>query len=166
MTLGGPQTFYVTQGDSVYCYGNSMFGGIGPLTVNWNPVHGVFSYDNQAFWASPDTTTSYTLTVTDTVGCIQTGTENDVTVVVFPLGIKDGIPSTNIRVYPNPASDYIQVERKGQLENETFSLYDITGKEVLRSQIQSELQQILVSQLAKGSYTFIIGESTGKIVLR
>lgn len=165
MTLGGPQTFYVTQGDSVYCYGNSIFGGIGPLTDNWNPANGILSYDNQAFWASPDTTTSYTLTVTDTVGCIQTGTENDVTVVVFPLGIKDGVPNTTIRVYPNPASDYIQVERKVHVENETFSLYDITGKEILKTQVQSSSQQINVSRLARGSYTFIIGESTGQIIL-
>lgn len=165
MTLGGPQTFYLTQGDSVYCCGNSIFGGIGPLTVNWNPANGILSYDNQAFWASPVTTTSYTLTVTDTVGCIQTGTENDVTVVVFPLGIKDGVPNTTIRVYPNPASDYIQVERKVHVENETFSLYDITGKEILKTQVQSSSQQINVSRLARGSYTFIIRESTGQVIL-
>jgi hypothetical protein len=166
VTLGGTVSFYITQGDSVHCFGGDVSGGMGPSTYLWTPNHGLIDSTNYEFWTKPDTTTRYTLTITDSVGCSQSGQEGIVAVTVFPLGIKDGIPNPKISVYPNPASDYIQVERKGQWENETFSMYDMTGKEVLKSPIQSELQQIDVSQLARGSYTFIIGGSTGKIVLR
>lgn len=165
MTLGGTISFYITQGDSVHCFGGDVSGGIGPSTYLWTPNHGLIDSTNYEFWTMPDTTTRYTLTITDSLGCSQSGQEGIVAVTVFPVGIENG-PKTSLKVYPNPASDYLQIERKGQMETETFSLYDITGKEILKTQIHSELQQIDVSQLAKGSYTYLLGKSTGKVVLR
>ena len=165
MSLGGPSTYYVEKGDSVFCHGNVVFGGIDTLYSTWNPNHGILSMENQGFWASPDTTTSYTLTVTDAVGCTTTGPENDVTVVVYPLGIED-VENTKVKIYPNPATDFLNIEREENSKDESLVIYDITGKEVFRTTLSSLTQTIDVSNLARGSYSLVIGEVTRKVVLR
>ncbi|MGB1004700.1 MAG: T9SS type A sorting domain-containing protein [Salibacteraceae bacterium] len=166
MTLGGPQTFYVKKGDSVLCHGNTIIGGIDTLYNSWSPNHGILSVVDQEFWASPDTTTSYTLTVTDAVGCTQSGPENDVTVVVFPVGVEESNTKTRIKLYPNPASNFLQIERNQNVKNETLIVYDISGKEVFRTMLNSPIQTIDVSGLVKGSYSFIIGNVNEKVILR
>jgi hypothetical protein len=116
----------------------------------------------------PEHSISYYVTATDSVGCSETGNPNLVHVTVFPLGIEDGLPNTNIKIYPNPATSYIEIEisSKNISNSEYFTLIDMHGKEVYSIQITSNKQQIDVSELASGNYSYIMGGFTGKIVIR
>lgn len=59
----------ILQGDSVQLY-ISIYGGIAPLSYHWSPETGLTDPTNPFTWASPDTTTMYELTVTDSAGCV------------------------------------------------------------------------------------------------
>jgi hypothetical protein len=143
-----------------------IFGGCGPLSYLWRPNHGLIDSTNATFLSSPDTSINYYLTVTDSVGCTQTGQFDYIQVIVYPVGIEDGTPITNIKVYPNPASEYIQIERQNAIEEEQFTLIDMLGRQILKTTLSSGNETIDVSSLARGNYSFIIGNSTGKIILR
>lgn len=61
----------------------------------------------------------------------------------------------SIRVYPNPANDYMIVESE-MLRNSRIHIYDITGKEVLQQFNLSDKNNIDVSPFQSGVYTIII----------
>jgi hypothetical protein len=161
---------YLHQGDSVLFSGiPDVAAGIEPLTYLWQPSHGL-SDSTQAsnFWMKPDYTISYYVIATDSVGCSDSGDPNLVHITVFPVGIEDGQPNINLKIYPNPATDFLQVEINNTAvsDNQHFTLFDMLGKKVYSTQITSNRQQIDVSQLTRGNYSYIIGEFQGKIILR
>ena len=161
--------YFINQGDSFHMsFGPDVGGGTGSLTWLWRPNHGLIDSINATFWAKPDTSINYYVTATDSVGCVQKGGSSLVQVVVYPLGIEEGISGMKVKIYPNPASSYLQIETVNGVVNNNirFTLYDMLGKEVLSTLIQTELQQIDVSKLARGNYSFVMGTATGKLVLR
>ncbi|MEI6577094.1 MAG: T9SS type A sorting domain-containing protein [Bacteroidota bacterium] len=54
-----------------------------------------------------------------------------------------------LSIYPNPASDYVQVLSNGKGD---LNIYDMTGKLVLSSKINSPTEVIDISKLSKGIY--------------
>ena len=157
---------FIELGDTVVSRRSpDIEGGFPPVSYLWRPNHGLIDSIGKYLTASPDTSIHYYATITDSVGCVHQGQLDYFQVVVWPVGIEDGVPNTDIKVYPNPASAYIQIERQNVREEELFTLYDMLGKQVLIRNLNSENEIIDVSGLAKGNYTFIIGNSTGKIVL-
>jgi hypothetical protein len=81
------------------------------------------------------------------------------------VSTKESIKS-NVKVYPNPASDYINVDIAGQANNATLSLINAQGQVVLSKTIQNH-EQINISNLTKGMYLYKISTNgnvfTGKI---
>ncbi|MGB0430754.1 MAG: T9SS type A sorting domain-containing protein [Bacteroidia bacterium] len=74
----------------------------------------------------------------------------------------------NIIVYPNPTSSYIAI--KGLKNNSTYSanIFNILGNRVMQSEINSDLNQINVNDLAKGVYYLVINgedEFVKKIII-
>ena len=71
--------------------------------------------------------------------------------------------STDLKLYPNPTTDYISIETTARVKNIVF--YDILGKLVLET---TETQYISTTQFAQGVYLVKIqtdkGEVTKKIV--
>lgn len=67
----------------------------------------------------------------------------------FPLGISERL--TEIKFYPNPAEDYIIIERS-QTENKTirYKIFDLNGKCIQDGAIQN--QRISISDLTAGIY--------------
>ena len=161
---------FLNQGDSVlFTEVPDVQLGVGSLTYLWKPNHGLSdSTQISNFWMKPDHSISYYAVATDSVGCSAVGDSNLVRIEVFPVGIEDGIPNTNIKVYPNPATYYLQIEINNTAvsDNTSFTLFNMLGKKVYSTQINSNQQQIDVSQLARGNYSYIIGEFQGKIILR
>lgn len=75
--------------------------------------------------------------------------------LVKELGTDDNI-LRDIKIYPNPASDYINIySTKYQIE--TSTIYDLSGKQVLGS----KLQKINVSHLPSGAYILNIKTNSG-----
>jgi len=60
----------------------------------------------------------------------------------------------SLKIYPNPATEYITIEpsEPGSNMNGTVSIYGMTGREVIRQQIQGSKTDINVSSLQKSVY--------------
>lgn len=72
----------------------------------------------------------------------------------FPLNVvaTQGA-SSRMKVYPNPVSDVLQIEVAGVVEKEAIiELQDITGKVVLRSEVNAAKVELNVAELPAGMY--------------
>ncbi len=78
------------------------------------------------------------------------------------------IPEREIKVYPNPASEYVLFDLSDVSESATVELYDIQGKKVLEQKL-SDNKQISVSNLSTGLYMYRLNDSgfisKGKILV-
>jgi len=73
----------------------------------------------------------------------------------------------SITIYPNPASNHINVKAATKLLNSVYTVYDNTGKAVLAGKINSENTIIELGNLSGGIYLFSVGDNlkqTFKIV--
>ena len=68
------------------------------------------------------------------------------------------LKSKDIKVYPNPASDYVQVEfpKDFLIKDVTLRLLSIDGKLVKQTSVMSDIQRISLSDLLSGMYYIII----------
>lgn len=91
----------INQGDSTQIY-PSLGGGIPPITYEWSPKAHLSDPFISTPWASPDSSTNYVATATDSAGC--QATDPDVfEVYVNPVGINEfSSLSSQIKIYPNP----------------------------------------------------------------
>lgn len=68
-----------------------------------------------------------------------------------------------IQIFPNPAADYFTVQ--GLEKESQLSVYDITGKEVVRKTVVPN-EKISVSTLPKGNYLVKVNDVTAKLVVK
>lgn len=68
----------------------------------------------------------------------------------FLATVNSAKPSTDIKIYPNPAQDVLKVDTKGKISK--YEIYDMSGKIVLKNESTSENNSIDVSKLSKGNY--------------
>jgi hypothetical protein len=76
----------------------------------------------------------------------------------------------NIVLYPTPSSNFIVIDGLPYKKN-IISIYDLSGKVVLNSQINNQKPEIELTQLPKGNYIYeIVSESVrlkaGKLVIQ
>ena len=79
-----------------------------------------------------------------------------------PVGIED-IKNSNIKIYPNPTNNIINIEGLTKNENNTIQIFDVQGKLVITKTI-AEKGTIDLSELNKGVYVIKIGEVAQRIV--
>lgn len=58
----------------------------------------------------------------------------------------------NVKVYPNPASDLLQVELPEGMDNGIIQIVDVSGKVMLSEEIMNNISTISVDGLAAGTY--------------
>ncbi|MCO6500355.1 MAG: T9SS type A sorting domain-containing protein [Vicingus serpentipes] len=93
---------------------------------------------------------------------------------VFSVGIdEDEIESKILNVYPNPATDNINITFAGTTDNTQISIYDISGKEMFTRQVQNKglnKEKIDVSNFKQGIYFITLttanSKSTQKIIIK
>ncbi len=78
-------------------------------------------------------------------------------------GIND-IKNSNIKIYPNPTNNIINIEGLTKNENNTIQIFDVQGKLVITKTI-NEKGTIDLSELNKGVYVIKIGEVAQRIVM-
>jgi hypothetical protein len=139
-------------------------GGTGMLTLNWNTG------------ANQDTithlsTATYCVTVTDVNFCSVTACDSVGFDTVSTIGIKT-IPSTQFKIYPNPASSQLTIETNTANGKFGFNVYSLDGKLVEQLMITSEKSVIEINQIADGFYTYQLkdmiggGVSNGKLEIQ
>ncbi len=85
-----------------------------------------------------------------------------------PVGIIE-TKNENIRIYPNPANNVINIENlfnNNNIKNKDIKIVDILGKTVVNSVAKSAFQQIDISTLSKGLYFIRLddGNLTYKVI--
>lgn len=81
---------------------------------------------------------------------------------LFVLSVDEFETPIDISVYPNPARDILNISAS---ENTRMSVYDMQGKLVRTLDILSSLTTLDVSELSRGTYTFVF-EANGTIAER
>ncbi len=82
------------EGETVILGGTpTASGGIGDLTYSWTPTAGLSDPTSPNPEADPAMTTTYTVTVTDSLGCVY---DDDVTVVIAPPVVANAGPVDSI----------------------------------------------------------------------
>ena len=79
-----------------------------------------------------------------------------------PVGI-ESIKNSNVKIYPNPTNNIINVEGLSKNENNSIQIFDVQGKLVITKTI-TEKGTIDLSELNKGVYVIKIGEVAQRIV--
>ena len=98
------------------------------------------------------------------VGTISGSVQGCAASTCVGIGIEN-ISSITIQVYPNPATEFVQIKSE-ELVN--VIVFDLMGKVIYQSTTASQIQNIAVNEWASGVYTYRVysnkGMSTGKFI--
>lgn len=96
----------------------------------------------------------YTVTVTDSFGCEGVTT---IFVNVIPSGIVDA-ENSQLKVYPNPADEILNIQWQSDFEPAQLQLMDATGRIVVSKRATQSLEQLDLHGIPSGYYMLnIIG---------
>jgi hypothetical protein len=152
------QDVYVTVGDSVWV-GLDKYDM--PDAVWYRDKIDPFPYHvGPGFWYKPDTSVSTFIQGVDVCGVMVYDTLKIYTV---PLSMEElGIKPNALRVYPNPAKDFITVE---QIIGESVSIVNILGQVLQTQAVKNNKAQFSVANLPRGLYTVKSGTQVSKILV-
>ncbi|MCB0480873.1 MAG: T9SS type A sorting domain-containing protein [Flavobacteriales bacterium] len=122
---------------------STVSGGISPYSYNW--TSGGLS-DNTTNLAAG----SYGFTVTDHNGCVKS---TEFVIADLHLGVPFLLKSTQIKLYPNPAHDFITLHFGNEALSGTIKITDVLGQVVHTQFIESENSVVVsTSILPSGNY--------------
>ena len=110
----------------------------------------------------------YFVDVVDTNGCTyRDSIKINFTVCSF---IKNENKDGSVKLFPNPSNDQLKISTEKFTGNLFFTLNDVTGRQVLKIQIENSLQNISLTDFGNGVYFYsLINESkivdTGKLII-
>ena len=157
----------INQGDSTQLF-SGISGGIPPLSFLWMPDYNLSDNTAPEPWASPDTTTVYSVFVEDSAGCqYQSGPVY--TVNVIPVGIYQINNLNNIVTYPNPADNELWVEYLTVPEQtpQSVDIFTLDGKKIFSKPVNNNygILQLDVSGIQAGNYIVKIGKYSKQITI-
>jgi hypothetical protein len=86
-------------------------------------------------------------------------------------GVNESISSMSITVYPNPASDIVQIAVDALKEAETVNVYDVMGKMVYRVHLSGagngmnrKMGKIDATNLTVGLYLYSVMDKNGRML--
>ena len=112
----------------------------------------------------PGSSTSISITAEDDAG--------NTTVCSFFLTVEETLSvseinlNTDLSVYPNPVSNTVVVEYKGEVNLTEIHLYDVTGKHILAQENPAALARLSMQDLAAGVYFLQISNEKATVVKR
>jgi len=154
--------YTVNEGDSVYLNdGVNIDGGIGQLSYLWRPNHGLKDSTSQSgFWAKPDKSIKYYVSVTDSVGCKDEG-EDFYYITVNHIGIEENRLDSHVNIYPNPTNGYFNILLESDLLVFRIAVQNALGQELYESSFK---ERINISNFSAGIY--ILELQTDKGIIR
>lgn len=75
--------------------------------------------------------------------------------------IEDKQPLKELKIYPNPSSEFITIEENNEIQNESLMIYASDGTLVLNSRFSNKID---ISKLSNGLYYVVIGNKVGKFI--
>lgn len=152
-------------------------------TVEWKNVQGSHNVDgrqssypsNPASFYSGSPASGWTFTYVFTIPgyyqfkCTQGqhATTQHGSVTVLSTTGTDMTPDADLSLFPNPASSLLYLRVTESLHHGMLVLRDLTGREVLRTELRHDLmQQVDVSQLPNGLYVASLTEHGAEILSR
>ena len=156
-----PVEHHISQGDSVWITTDTILTILGNSMCRWNPIKGLNNSNIcNGFWAKPNVTTSYYLTVIDEYGCAEKVGDSPIhKIYVDDVGIKQlTIDNGELKIYPNPTNGKLTISLPNPSEGgaytaENIEIYNIMGQ-LLQSKIVNLQSKIVidVSHLTAGVY--------------
>jgi hypothetical protein len=157
----------ILQGDSIFLdNGTNVWGGVGPLTYLWQPSHGLSDTTLfTGFWAKPDSSIAYYVTVTDSMGCSSMGSPLYF-INVHPVGVLDASMQRSIELVYDRTHDVIRLVRPEGIVVTSVHLYNANGNVVLQK--DGNVDVIDIRGIARGMYVLVVfsdqGRSSFKVV--
>ena len=132
----------------------TVSGGQSPYTFIWNTSPNQYNISATNLYPA-----TYQVVVSDNNGCSIT----DSIAIHFRSGVSEINISSLITIYPNPATDKINIQVSSFLSksNSTVTIYNITGQVVKREALKHNQQQINVADLNNGIYTIEVSTKEG-----
>jgi hypothetical protein len=159
-------TISATSSSTLSCTNNTVVltaGATPGVTYSWNTGASTMSIS-----VSPSVTTTYTVTGSNACG---TATATVVQNVSLCTGIDVITGGDAISIYPNPATDYVNIAIPASLTagNTTVEVTDALGKVVMHETLNTDMTTLKITKLEDGVYFFkVITNSqvikVGKIV--
>lgn len=81
---------------------------------------------------------------------------DDMTLNAGFIGIEEDYINENVSIYPNPATDFINISTPNLPENLRYAIFDMNGKQLLTGRVNGNNSQVDISTLASGVYGLVI----------
>ncbi len=138
---------YPVNGGSVSGAGNYLYGQTANLTAAAGTGYNFANWTENGSIVSTNANYSFT------------ATKNRSLVANFsPVTSMPEVQVNSCRVFPNPASDYLNVINNGNIEIQEIAIYNTLGKKTLSTQATN---QINISGLKKGMYYVVLTDTKG-----
>jgi len=141
---------------------DSVRNGIGYDWKNFDFTTGWEVYDSTLFFVKDLHGDVYKLVFTGFGGSTSGKVIFEKT-MLSPAGISESTGMNNLRVYPNPASEFVVVEELQNTKDSPVVISDLSGKEVYKG-VLSGSTKINISQLRPGIYILTAGTGSAKAI--
>ena len=154
--IGGEMSVSAEASQDTICLGESVNlsayaeGGSGEYTYSWSPAELMDNPYAQNPVATPTEAGDVTFTVEVNDG--ENTKETSVTIFVLDCTSVDEQIFNGIEIYPNPAKDVLYVELNNNSENVSWTLVNMQGQIVRKSEGNSNDFEILLDNVNKGIY--------------
>jgi hypothetical protein len=156
----------INSGTANLCIGNSTIlylgGYSGPTvsTYTWSTGSNL-----SLITISPTVTTTYTVFVTNSVGCSASGTVTQVVSNCSTVGISEIDNGNTISIYPNPANDFMTISLVAEpADATTIYIINALGEMVLTEKVTSSNTTLNTSNLTNGIYFVKIESKNGSAI--
>ena len=169
----GYTDFTINEGDSVFLFGwENVFGGYPPYNYLWRPNHGLADSTSLAFWAKPEYSVAYYMTLTDSAGCVVTGAP---VYYVHVQPVKaDELENQKslVKVYPNPVKDFMNIRIDQKIQGDfTLRLFLSNGKLIEEKRFRENEFKVNLLHYPAGIYIYEIHDNKdvrdqGQVIVR
>ncbi len=79
------------------------------------------------------------------------------------IGIEEEYINENVHIFPNPATDFVNITTEGLASDLKLFVYDMNGKQIMAKQMQGNNYLLDVSELPNGVYGVVIQDNFNPI---
>lgn len=142
---------YIKAGDSTTLF-TSVGGGLPPLSYRWNPPGSLDDPTVLHANASPVVTTTYLLTITDSIGC---QTDDIFYVVVSTSGLSTLEEASQLDIFPNPIApnQRLNLIWEGSKTGE-LTIMNADGKVISKQTVYPGSKEVHLGSVSPGVYFY------------